>query len=175
LKITILAGALGTIALIGLANAAIAAEDGAGDPTATTEVDGKFFDADGDPTFKIGSDGSTDWYTFSGFRRYHSECHVCHGPAGEGSTYAPALVQSLKTMPYAAFQDVVVNGRKNIAAGKESMMPSLGTNRNVMCYLDDIYIYLRARTNGAVDRARPAKHADKPPGYTEAENSCMGP
>jgi methanol metabolism-related c-type cytochrome len=175
LKITFLAGAFGAVALITLCGAAMAAEDGSGDPTAVTDEDGKFFDADGDPTFKIDADGSTDWYTYSGYRRYHSECHVCHGPAGEGSTYAPALVQSLKTLPYTAFQDVVVNGRKNVGAGQESVMPSLGKNQNVMCYLDDIYIYLRARTNGAVDRARPAKHADKPPAYAEAENACMGP
>ena len=26
-------------------------------------------------------------------------------------------------------------------------MPSFGTDRNVMCYLDDIYVYLRARSD----------------------------
>ena len=54
--------------------------------------DGKYFDADGNPTFKIQEDGTVDWYTFSGYRRYHSDCHVCHGPDGVGSSYAPALV-----------------------------------------------------------------------------------
>ena len=41
-------------------------------------------------------DGVVDWYTYSGFRRYHSECHVCHGPDGMGSSFAPALLDSLK-------------------------------------------------------------------------------
>jgi hypothetical protein len=42
-----------------------------------------------------------------------------------------------------------------------------------MCYLDDIYVYLRARANDAVGRGRPAKHADKPAGFDKAEENCM--
>ncbi len=49
-----------------------------------------------------------------------------------------------------------------------------GTNKNVMCYLDDIYIYLRARSGGALGPGRPAKHQAKPAAAKEAENSCMG-
>ena len=64
---------------------------------------GKYADKQGDPTYNIQPDGTVDWYTFSGFRRYHSECHVCHGPDGEGSTYAPRSRNSLKTMSYAEF------------------------------------------------------------------------
>jgi hypothetical protein len=29
-------------------------------------------------------------------------------------------------------------------------MPAFGTNPNVMCYLDDIYAYLRARSDGVI-------------------------
>ena len=61
-----------------------------GDPKAVKSEDGKYLDAQGDPTYNV-KDGTVDWYTFSGYRRYHSECHVCHGPNGAGSTYAPAL------------------------------------------------------------------------------------
>ena len=71
------------------------------------EEDGKYFDADGNPTFKIQDDGTVDWYTFSGYRRYHSDCHVCHGPDGVGSSYAPALADSLKTIDYATFLSIV--------------------------------------------------------------------
>ena len=54
--------------------------------------DGKYVDAEGHPTFRVTQDGKKlDWYTYSGYRRYHAECHVCHGPDGMGSTYAPAL------------------------------------------------------------------------------------
>ena len=71
-----------------------------------------------------------DWYTYSGFRRYHSDCHVCHGPDGEGSTYAPALSNSLQDdRAIADFANVVVNGRKNVNTAQESVMPAFGTNR----------------------------------------------
>src|SRR5690349_18309490 len=52
------------------------------------EEDGKYFDAEGNPTYNIKADGTVDWYTYSGYRRYHAECHTCHGPDGMGSTYA---------------------------------------------------------------------------------------
>ena len=148
--------------------------DGSGDPTAVKNDDGKYYDKDGTPTFKIQSDGTVDWFTYSGFRRYHSDCHVCHGPDGEGSTYAPALKDSLKRMSYADFLAVVASGRKNVDTASDNVMPAFGTNPNVMCYLDDIFVYLRARANEAVPRGRPAKHEDKPKAVGDAETSCLG-
>jgi len=53
-------------------------------------------------------------------------------------------------------------------------MPAFGTNRNVMCYLEDIFVYLRARANDAVPRGRPQKREDKPEVVTQAETSCLG-
>jgi len=120
------------------------------------------------------SDGTVDWYTFSGFRRYHSECHVCHGPDGEGSTYAPGLIESLKTMSYADFMLAVASGREVVRADKQSKMPALGDNPNVMCYLDDIYVYLKARADGALPRGRPAKRVEKPATADAAEKACFG-
>ena len=148
--------------------------DGSGDPTAVKQEDGKYLDKDGDPTYKIQADGTVDWYTYSGYRRYHSECHVCHGPDGEGSTYAPALKNSLKTMSYGDFLGVVASGRKSVSASQESVMPAFGSNQNVACYMDDLFVYLRARANDAWGRQRPAKREAKPDAYTKAEESCVG-
>ena len=144
------------------------------DPTAVKSEDGKYLDKEGDPTYKIAPDGTVDWYTYSGYRRYHSECHVCHGPDGMGSTYAPGLKDSLKTMSYADFIGVVASGRKNVSTAQENVMPAFGDNPNVACYMDDLYVYLRARSNDAVGRVRPASHEDKSKAYSEAENACMG-
>ena len=143
------------------------------DPAAVKSENGKYLDKEGNPTFKVGADGTVDWYSYSGFRRYHSECHVCHGPDGMGSTYAPALKDSLKTMDYADFLGVVATGRKNVSSAQENVMPAFGDNQNVVCYLDDIYVYLRARASDAVPRGRPAKHEDKPPAAQKAEDACM--
>ena len=140
---------------------------------AVSEEDGKFFDADGTPTFKI-ENGTVDWYTFSGYRRYHSDCHVCHGPDGVGSSYAPALAESMKNMDYPTFLSIVAEGRQNVGGGKENVMPAFGDNKNVYCYLDDIYIYLRARAVEAAPRGRPPKKAAKPQGAKDYEASCMG-
>jgi methanol metabolism-related c-type cytochrome len=161
-----------TIALVASGEFALA-ED-AVDPTAVKSEDGKYLDKEGNPTFKAAADGTVDWYTYSGYRRYHSECHVCHGPDGEGSTYAPALKNSLKTMSYGDFLGVVASGRKNVSSSQENVMPAFGDNPNAACYLDDLYVYLRARASEAVGRVRPAKHEDKPPAAQQAEDSCMG-
>lgn len=148
--------------------------DGSGDPTAVRSEDGRYYDKGGDPTYKIGTDGAVDWYTYSGYRRYHSECHVCHGPDGEGSTYAPALKNSLKRISYSDFLGIVVGGRKNVSTSQENVMPAFGTNPNVMCYIGDIYVYLRARANDAMGRVRPEKREPKPAAYTKAEDACFG-
>ena len=156
--------------LVFMASGKLVLADDAVDSKAVKSEDGKYLDKEGSPTFNVGADGTVDWYTYSGFRRYHSECHVCHGPDGMGSTYAPALKDSLKTMSYGDFVGVVASGRKN----GNSVMPALGDNPNVACYMDDLYVYLRARAHDAVARVRPPKKEDKPDAYTEAEKSCMG-
>lgn len=142
--------------------------------SAKKEKDGKWETADGNPTYNITGDGTVDWYTFSGFRRYHSECHVCHGPDGEGSTYAPGLLESLKTTSYEDFMLVVASGREVVRPDKQSKMPALGDNRNVMCYIDDIYVYLKARADGVLPRGRPAKRVEKPAAAEEHEKACVG-
>jgi methanol metabolism-related c-type cytochrome len=161
------------LAAVVCVTAPLAFADGSGDPAAVKDEDGKYYDAQGTPTYKISSD-TVDWYTYSGFRRYHSDCHTCHGPDGEGSSYAPALSQSLKTLPYADFANIVINGRQNVTTAQENVMPAFGTNQNVACYVDDIYVYLRARANDAIPRGRPPKHADKPKSAEQSEKVCMG-
>jgi methanol metabolism-related c-type cytochrome len=149
--------------------------DGSGDPAAVKNEGGKYYDKDGTPTYRVAGDGTVDWYTYSGFRRYHSDCHVCHGPDGEGSTYAPALKESLKSISYSDFMGTVASGRRNVSAASDQVMPAFGTNPNVMCYLDDIFAYLRARANDAVPRGRPQKHDEKSKDAEDAETNCMGP
>jgi len=153
---------------------AVALADGPADPAAVKSQDGENFDKDGSPTYKVQTDGTVDWYTYSGYRRYHSECHVCHGPDGEGSTYAPALKNSLKRLSYSDFLGIVAGGRKNVSTAQESVMPAFGTNPNVMCYIDDMYVYLRARANEVIGRMRPEKREPKPEAYSKAEDACLG-
>lgn len=145
------------------------------DKPAKAEDDGKWAEADGTPTYNIMPDGKVDWYTYSGFRRYHSECHVCHGPEGEGSTYAPGLIESLKRITHQEFIEVVAGGRTITRPDKTSVMPALGDNANVMCYIDDIYVYLKARADGALPRGkRPERGVEKPETAIQNEKTCIG-
>ena len=69
-------------------------------------------------------------------------------------------------MPWACVAEALGRGRGN-ALGEPP-------NKNVMCYLNDIYVYLRARSQDAIPRGRPPKHYDKPPEFEQAETKCMG-
>lgn len=118
-------------------------------------------------------DGKVDWYTYSGYRRYHGICHTCHGPDGLGSSFGPSLVDSLKTMSYDEFLNTVVNGKQDVSQASFKAMPAFGTNPNVMCFIDDIYSYLKARSDGALGRGRPP-HEPKPPEAQERDDACLG-
>jgi methanol metabolism-related c-type cytochrome len=144
---------------------------------------GRWVLPDGSPTFNIerGTENTdvvkkVDWMTYSGWRRYHAECHVCHGPNAEGSTYAPALKDSLKNMDYAKFLQVVAGGQIRDVGGTKFIMPALGDNKNVMCYVDDLYVYLRARSTEALPGGRLSadQRAEKPKEAIEAEKACVG-
>jgi methanol metabolism-related c-type cytochrome len=148
--------------------------DASGDPKAVSSDDGKYFDKDGNPTFNIKPDGTTDYYTFAGYIRYTANCMPCHGPDALGSSYGPVLADSLQHLSYGDVLGTIAGGKKNVSASQTLVMPAFGENKNVMCYIDAIYIYLRARSDQALGRGRPAQHAPKPEGYTAAENACMG-
>lgn len=160
-------------AIVGLLGGHAGATDDATKAAAVKNEDGKYRDGDGNPTFKIQPDGTVDWYTFSGFRRFNSDCHVCHGPDGVGSSYAPALIDSVKSLDYPTFLSIVAEGRKNLGAGNEKVMPSFGNNKNVYCYMDDLYVYLRARSVGDLPRGRPEKKEKKSDAFVKAETECM--
>lgn len=102
-------------------------------------------------------DGKVDKATYNGYRRYTDACLRCHGPDGMGSSYAPNLTESLKTMSYEQFTTTVINGRQNLSAGQEKVMPAFGLVEDVATYIDDIYAYLKARSDGVLGRGRPEK------------------
>ncbi|MBA4782439.1 MAG: c-type cytochrome, methanol metabolism-related [Rhizobiales bacterium] len=159
----------GIVAIMSIPGAVVAGDQ------VVTEEDGKFFNAESEPTYNIREDGTVDWYTYSGFRRYHSECHVCHGPEGNGSSFAPALTNSLRTLTYSQFIETVASGRERVTAdGAISKMPALGDNVNVWCYIDDIYTYLKARADDVLPPGRPTKRADKPASAKAYEKGCIG-
>ena len=98
--------------------------------------------------------GWMDFSTYKGWRAYHAECHVCHGPDAMGSTYAPSLMESVKNgMDWDAFFDVIINGRGvDQGAQKGNVMPAFGENSNVAPHIEDMYRYVKARADGKIRR-----------------------
>jgi mono/diheme cytochrome c family protein len=105
-------------------------------------------------------DGKVDKHTFNGWRRYTESCMRCHGPDGAGSSYGPDLVESTKHMTQDEFNEVVVNGRTNVNAANENVMPPFGEVEDVVNYLDAIWTYLKARADGVLGRGRPPRIGD---------------
>ena len=98
--------------------------------------------------------GWMDFATYKGWRAYHAECHVCHGPDAMGSTYAPSLMVSLQEgLSYDDFFNVIMNGRgENEGAQKGNVMPAFGANTNVAPHVEDIFRYVKARADGKIRR-----------------------
>jgi mono/diheme cytochrome c family protein len=84
------------------------------------------------------------WLT-RGFRAF-SQCQVCHGLDANGSSFAPSLVEKLQEIDQGRFFQVVVNGFK----GQIGVMPAWAANPNVMNYIDSLYAYLKARSDGVL-------------------------
>jgi methanol metabolism-related c-type cytochrome len=111
--------------------------------------------------YVVTAEGLVDKRTQLGYKRYHNYCHVCHGPAGKGSSYAPALIDSLKVLSYEDFVETVSNGRSKISTSTTSVMPSFASDPNVMKSLDELYAYLKARADGKVGEGRPTRIGEK--------------
>ncbi len=100
-------------------------------------------------------DGKVDMGTYKGYLYYGDQCMRCHGPDGLGSSYAPNLTDSLKTLSKEQMQNTVINGRKDVNTASQKVMPAFGTNADVVENLDNIYAYLKARSDGALGRGHP--------------------
>ena len=123
-----MAAVVGTLA--GLATPAVVAEE---------PYDGHIqCETEGDPkSCKI------DLWMTRGYRAF-SQCQVCHGLDGTGSTIGPSLLEKLEgEIGRARFMEVVANGYQ----GQIGVMPPWKENPNVMRYVDQLYAYLKARAD----------------------------
>ncbi len=144
------------------------------DPAVEMQANGMWLDKDGNPTPAISKDGKVDWFLASGFRRYGANCLQCHGPDAMGSSYAPALVDSLRSLTYAQFMQTVAAGKRDVNNSSNLVMPAFGDNKNVQCYINDIYVYIRARAIGLQGRGDVGPHESKPEIYGTQETACLG-
>jgi mono/diheme cytochrome c family protein len=89
-----------------------------------------------------------DAKTMQGFRTWRqAACDRCHGANQEGLV-GPSLVNSLKTLTKEEFVKTVRDGRL------DKGMQSFGNSPAVMENMDNLYAYLKGRSDGAITRAK---------------------
>lgn len=111
------------------------------------------------PPYQV-KDGKVDRATYRGYLYYGDLCMRCHGPDGAGSSYAPSLVESLKRLSKNQYEMMVINGKQAVNTAEKRVMPAFGTNEDAVNNLDNIYAYLKARSDGALGRGHP-EHMDE--------------
>ena len=86
--------------------------------------------------------------TMNGFRAWRAAaCDRCHGANQEGLV-GPSLVESLKTLSKEDFVKTVRDGRL------EKGMVSFASSKMVMDNIDNLYAYLKGRSDGDITRAK---------------------
>ena len=86
--------------------------------------------------------------TLQGFKTWRAAaCDRCHGANQEGMV-GPSLIASLKVLSKAEFEKTVTDGRL------EKGMPSFSASQSVMSNLDNLYAYLKGRSDGAITHAK---------------------
>ena len=94
-----------------------------------------------------------DKSTYVGWRTYHGVCHVCHAQDAVGSSFAPNLLDRLQGVNKERFTDVVLNG----FTGQIGVMPGWKDDPNVLPRVDDLWSFLKARSDGALGPGKPKK------------------
>lgn len=113
---------------------------------AQTPVVGK--DAAGKDLYKVVDGTKVDAKTMEGFRTWRTAaCDRCHGANQEGMV-GPSLITSLKSLSKEEFVKTVRDGRL------EKGMQSFGSSKVVMDNIDNLYAYLKGRSDGAITKSK---------------------
>jgi mono/diheme cytochrome c family protein len=98
--------------------------------------------------YKVVEGNKVDAQTLSGWRTWRAlACERCHGAAQEGMV-GPSLVNSLKVLSKDEFKHTVLKGRV------EKGMPNFETSKMVSENIDNLYAYLKGRSDGAIQPGR---------------------
>jgi mono/diheme cytochrome c family protein len=100
------------------------------------------------PPYKVVDGYKVDAETMKGFRAWRAgACDRCHGANQEGMV-GPSLIASLKTLSKDEFIKVMADGRP------EKGMPPWSTNPSVMNNIQQLYAYLKGRSDGPIQRSK---------------------
>jgi mono/diheme cytochrome c family protein len=130
-----------------LAAAGAGAQDVAADkPQDTTQA--KPSDPAQNKLYTVVDGYKVDAETMRGFRAWRAGgCDRCHGANQEGLV-GPSLIESLKTLSKEDFVKTVTNGRLDKGMQRFAESPT------VMGNINQLYAYLKGRSDGAITRAK---------------------
>ena len=101
-----------------------------------------------DAPYQVVDGYKVDAKTMDGFRAWRAgACDRCHGANQEGMV-GPSLITSMKTLSKDDFVKTVRDGRL------EKGMQSFGSSKTIMDNIDQLYAYLKGRSDGAITRAK---------------------
>ena len=89
-------------------------------------------------------DVKIDANTFEGWKNFRGGGGTCHGGAGQGGAGPNLTVSLLEKVDKTMFVETVTNGRNG------TLMRPFKINPRVMDNLDNIYTYLKARSDGVL-------------------------
>ena len=96
--------------------------------------------------------------TYVGWRTFHGICHTCHAQDAVGSTFAPDLLARMREIDKAEFMKSLAEGFK----GQVGVMPPWSQDPNVNKYFEELWSYLKARSDGALLPGRPKRLPTEP-------------
>ena len=98
--------------------------------------------------YKVTDGNKVDAQTLNGWRTWRAlACERCHGAAQEGMV-GPSLVDSLKVLSKDQFKTTVLKGRM------DKGMPNFDGSKMVVDNIDQLYAYLKGRSDGAIAPGR---------------------
>ena len=89
-----------------------------------------------------------DENTMNGFRAWRAAaCDRCHGANQQGMV-GPSLIESMKIISKEDFVTTLTEGRL------EKGMPAYKNSKKVMSNMDNLYGYLKGRSDGAITKSK---------------------
>ncbi len=108
--------------------------------------------ADDAKPYTVTNGNHLDADSYKGFKLFRNWCARCHGTYGQGMV-GPDLAESLTLISKDEFFSTVENGK----SGTIGSMPNWKKNKKVMAGRDQLYAYLKARSDGAIGVVKPKK------------------
>ena len=95
---------------------------------------------------------------YQGWKQFELNCSRCHGEYGVGTSFAPALVVSLKDGGTIPTKEIFI---QTVCAGRpDKGMPSWCALGLEMDKIQNIYAYLKGRADGKIRAGRPAVRSE---------------